>query len=49
MSKAKKSESIAPRDYANWLTSLKSRISSARQRATIAVNQELVRRSLCDV
>jgi predicted nuclease of restriction endonuclease-like (RecB) superfamily len=41
MSKAK--ESVIPRDYTNWLTSLKSRISSARQRATIAFNQELVR------
>lgn len=36
-------EPIIPRDYADWLTSLKSRISGARQRATIAVNQELVR------
>ena len=34
---------ILPGDYANWLTSLKSRISSARQRAALAVNQELVR------
>jgi len=40
---SKNKESIIPRDYASWLTSLKSRISSARQRATIAVNQELVR------
>lgn len=37
------SESIIPRDYVDWLASLKSRISGARQRATIAVNQELVR------
>ena len=37
------SESIIPRDYADWLASLKSHISSARQRATLAVNQELVR------
>jgi predicted nuclease of restriction endonuclease-like (RecB) superfamily len=36
------SESIVPRDYADWLASLKSRISFARQRATLAVNQELV-------
>jgi len=36
-------QSIIPRDYADWLTSLKSRISGARQRATLAVNQELVR------
>jgi predicted nuclease of restriction endonuclease-like (RecB) superfamily len=35
--------SIIPPDYAGWLTSLKSRISGARQRATLAVNQELVR------
>jgi len=37
------SESIIPRDYAGWLASLKSHISCARQRATLAVNQELVR------
>src|SRR3990172_5861601 len=37
------SESVIPRDYADWLASLKSHISSARQRATLAVNQELVR------
>lgn len=36
-------KSIIPRDYADWLASLKSRISGARQRATLAVNQELVR------
>ncbi|HLA83058.1 MAG TPA: PDDEXK nuclease domain-containing protein [Thermoleophilia bacterium] len=36
-------ESIIPRDYAGWLASLKSHISGARQRATLAVNQELVR------
>lgn len=36
-------EIIIPRDYAGWLESLKSHISGARQRATIAVNQELVR------
>jgi len=30
-------------DYASWLTSLKSHISSARKQATLAVNQELVR------
>lgn len=35
--------SVIPRDYADWLASLKSRISGARQRATVAVNQELVR------
>lgn len=37
------SEAVIPRDYADWLVSLKSRIASARQRATLAVNQELVR------
>jgi len=37
------SESIIPADCADWLAHLKSRVSSARQRATIAVNQELVR------
>jgi predicted nuclease of restriction endonuclease-like (RecB) superfamily len=35
-------ESIIPRDYADWLASLKPRISCARQRAALAVNQELV-------
>lgn len=37
------SEAILPRDYSEWLSSLESLISSARQRATVAVNQELVR------
>ena len=32
-----------PSGYADWLTSLKTHISGARQRATLAVNQELVR------
>lgn len=32
-----------PPDYADWLTSLKSRIHAAQQRATLAVNQELIR------
>lgn len=32
-----------PADYADWLTSLKSRIHAAQQRATLAVNQELIR------
>lgn len=32
-----------PEGYAVWLTGLKSRIFSARQRATLALNQELVR------
>ena len=36
------SESIISRGYADWLASLKSRISCARQRATLAVNQKLV-------
>jgi predicted nuclease of restriction endonuclease-like (RecB) superfamily len=36
------SKPIIPADYAHWLTSLKSRISSAQQRAALAVNQELV-------
>lgn len=37
------SEALLPRDYSEWLSSLESLISSARQRATVAVNQELVR------
>jgi predicted nuclease of restriction endonuclease-like (RecB) superfamily len=37
------SASILPQDYADWLTSLRSHISSVRQRATLAVNQEMVR------
>ena len=36
-------KSIVPADYAHWLTSLKSRIAGAQQRAALAVNQELVR------
>jgi predicted nuclease of restriction endonuclease-like (RecB) superfamily len=36
------SKSILPADYTPWLVSLKSRIISAQQRATLAVNQELV-------
>ena len=31
-----------PPDYTNWLASLKQRIQSAQQRATLAVNRELV-------
>lgn len=31
-----------PEGYADWLTDLKSRIHSAQQRATLAVNRELV-------
>lgn len=31
-----------PSDYADWLADLKGRIHSARQRATLAVNRELV-------
>ena len=33
---------LAPADYQQWLTSLKSRIQSAQQRAALAVNQELI-------
>lgn len=33
---------ILPSGYGDWLKSLKSRIASARQRAALAVNQELV-------
>jgi predicted nuclease of restriction endonuclease-like (RecB) superfamily len=33
---------ILPSGYRDWLKSLKSRIASARQRAALAVNQELV-------
>ncbi|MEO5712876.1 MAG: PDDEXK nuclease domain-containing protein [Luteolibacter sp.] len=33
---------ILPSDYGDWLKSLKSRIASARQRAALAVNQELI-------
>ena len=36
------SKSIVPADYVHWLTSLKSRISSAQLRAALAINQELV-------
>jgi predicted nuclease of restriction endonuclease-like (RecB) superfamily len=32
----------APEGYADWLTELKGRIHSAQQRATLAVNRELV-------
>lgn len=34
---------LIPSDYSAWLTNLKTRISSAQQRAALAVNQELVR------
>ena len=37
------SEPVTPRDYADWLARLKSRISGAQQRAALVVNQELVR------
>ena len=33
---------ILPEDYGNWLADLKLRIQSAQQRATLAVNRELV-------
>ena len=36
------SQSLIPADYGVWLTSLKARIAGARQRAVLAVNQELV-------
>ena len=36
------SKFIIPADYAQWLSSLKTRISGAQQRAALAVNQELV-------
>ena len=32
----------APEGYADWLADLKGRIHTAQQRATLAVNQELV-------
>ena len=32
----------APEGYADWLTELKGRIHNAQQRATLAVNRELV-------
>jgi predicted nuclease of restriction endonuclease-like (RecB) superfamily len=32
-----------PSDYGNWLTSLKQRIQSARQRALLAANDEQIR------
>lgn len=35
-------KTIIPEEYGPWLTSLKSRISSAQQRAALAVNQELI-------
>lgn len=31
-----------PDDYASWLAELKTRIHTAQQRATLAVNRELV-------
>ena len=37
------SKFIIPADYAHWLSSLKTRISGAQQRAALAVNQDLVR------
>lgn len=32
----------APQDYADWLAEMKGRIHTAQQRATLAVNRELV-------
>ena len=37
------SKSLIPAGYADWLSGLKSQIASARQRAALTVNQELVR------
>jgi len=34
------SKSIIPADYAHWLTSIKSRISSAQQRADDLIGQQ---------
>ena len=34
---------LAPADYQQWLTSLKTRIQSAQQRAALAVNHELLK------
>ena len=39
---ADKSPLTAPDGYADWLTQLKGQIAQARQRATLAVNAELV-------
>lgn len=36
------SHTTLPSDYGDWLKNLKSRIASARQRAALAVNQELI-------
>ena len=33
---------IVPEGYADWLSELKSRIHRAQQRATLAVNRELI-------
>jgi hypothetical protein len=33
---------LLPDGYTDWLTDLKSRIHNAQQRATLAVNRELV-------
>ena len=32
-----------PEGYSNWLTDLKTRIHTARQRTSLAVNRELIR------
>lgn len=37
-----KTVSAAPEGYADWLADLKGRIHTAQQRATLAVNRELV-------
>ncbi len=36
---------LPPEGYADWLADLKGRIHSAQQRATLAVNRELVLRT----
>jgi predicted nuclease of restriction endonuclease-like (RecB) superfamily len=38
-----KSFAVVPEGYAGWLAALKSRITEARQRAVLAVNQEQIR------
>ena len=40
---ASDTHAIIPPDYGEWLASLKSRITLARERAAYAVNHELIR------
>lgn len=42
MSKSPDSLAISPQGYSDWLADLKGRIHTAQQRATLAVNRELV-------